>query len=371
MTKDEHIYIAGPLCFYPDGGKMWNAFRQEAEFYGFDVTLPNDNKLVGPDEKPTKEEMSRRIFQNCADSMAKTNGIIVNLETYRGSEPDGGSIYELGMAYGVGAKCYGFTRDKRRLGVKYQAAKYNSDMSGATDIYGDNLGHPELPFSVDLIGSMKIIEGSFSDCLKVYMADIEEESKQKAMRGLRFEEDEPCETLIKGEKPVVFISDFHRDDLDAKEKYAEKKAILEKYGFVGIAPTDDAPGVENIETDDPYEKAYNIFDRYQQHVRNCDIILSDLNDYRGGYEPASDVAFEAGMAFELGKKMYGYMDNIGPMVDRIPNGGEENGFRDFNGMNVENFNAPINLMFGASVKLLDGSFEDIVRKMAEDLKTQE
>ena len=77
------------------------------------------------------------------------------------------------------------------------------------------------------------------------------------------------------------------------------------------------------------------------------------------------------MAFELGKKMYGYMDNIGPMVDRIPNGGEENGFRDFNGMNVENFNAPINLMFGASVKLLDGSFEDIVRKMAEDLKSQE
>ena len=66
MTKDEHIYIAGPLCFYPDGGKMWNAFRQEAEFYGFDVTLPNDNKLVGPDEKPTKKEMSRRIFQTCA-----------------------------------------------------------------------------------------------------------------------------------------------------------------------------------------------------------------------------------------------------------------------------------------------------------------
>ena len=370
MIKDEHIYIAGPLCFYPDGNKMWTSFRLEAEFYGFDVTLPNDSKLVGPDEKPTKEEMSAKIFKNCADSMAKTNGIIVNLETYRGSEPDGGSVYELGMAYALGAKCYGFTRDKRRVGVKYQAAKYNPDLSGATDIFGDNIGHPELPFSVDLIGAMKIVEGSFRDCLKVYMTDIEEESKQKAMRGIRFEEDEPCETLKKGEKPVVFLSDFHRDDIDAAVKYAEKKAVLEKYGFEAIVPTDDAPGVENIETDDPYAKAYNLFDRYQQHVRNCDIILSDLNDYRGGYEPASDVAFEAGMAFELDKKRYAFMDNIGPMIDRIPNGGEENGFRDFNGMNVENFNAPVNLMFGASFKLLDGSFEDVVRKMREDLDTQ-
>lgn len=368
MIKDEHIYIAGPLCFHPNGGKMWNANRAEAEYYGFDVTLPNDNKLVAEGEKPTKKEMSKKIFNNCAVSMAKTNGIIVNLETYRGAEPDGGSIYELGMAYGLGARCYGFTRDKRSMGVKYQVAKYNKDLSGATDINGDNIGHYNLPFSVDLIGSMKIIEGSFSDCLKVYMADLEEESKLKAVRGYKMVKDEPKVTLEKGDKPVVFLSSSHRDDVDAEQKFAVMKEILAKYGFVGIAPTDDAPGVENIETDDPYAKAYNLFDRYQQHVRNCDIILCDLNDYRGGYEPHSDVAFEAGMAFELDKKLYGYMDDIGPMMNRIPNGGADNGNRDFNGMNVEDFEAPINLMFGASFTLFDGSFEEVVKKMAEDLK---
>ncbi len=372
MIKDEHIYIAGPLCFYKTGNSLWNAYRKEAEFYGFDVTLPNDNKLVKEGEEVSKEEMSARIFGNCATSMAKTNGIIVNLETYRGAEPDGGSIYELGMAYALGAKCYGFTRDKRSLGVKYQAAKYNKDLSGATDVCGNNLGHYELSFSVDVVGSTKIIEGTFSDCLKVYMADIEEESKQKAMRGVTLsEEEETGETLKKGEKPVVFISDGHRDDSDAVEKYNAKKEILEKYGFEVIVPTDDAPGVENIETDDLYEKTYNLFDRYQQHVRNCDIILADLNDYRGGYEPNSDVAFECGMAYELGKKMYAYMDDIGRMIDRIPNGGEENGFRDFNGMNVENFNAPVNLMFGASMTFLDGDFEEIVKKMKEDLSKEE
>ncbi|MGI5888179.1 MAG: nucleoside 2-deoxyribosyltransferase [Oscillospiraceae bacterium] len=371
MTKDEHIYIAGPLCFYPDGNKLWTSYRLEAEYYGFDVTLPNDAKLVKEGEKVSKEEMSRRIFMNCSDSIAKTNGIIVNLETYRGSEPDGGSIYELGMAYGVGARCYGFTRDKRRTGIKYQAARYLPDLSGAVDVKGDRIGHPELPFSVDVVGSTKIIEGSFSDCLRMYMADLEEESKQKAVRGLSFSEDAPCETLKKGEKPVVYISGSDRDSDKAPKKYEAMKKTLEKLGFEAITPLDDAPGVENIETDDPYEKAYNIFDRYQQHVRNCDIIFCDLNDYRGGYEPSSDVAFEAGMAYELGKKMYGFIDDAGPMIYRIPNGGEKNGFRDFNGMNVENFNAPLNLMFGASIKIYGGTFSAAAASMAKDLKEQE
>ena len=370
MIKDEHIYIAGPLCFYKDGNSLWNAFRKEAEFYGFDVTLPNDNKLVEEGETVTKEEMSKRIFGNCSSSMAKSNGIIVNLETYRGSEPDGGSIYELGMAYALGGKCYGFTRDKRKVGVKYQAAKYNKDAKGALDIDGNNLGHPELPFSVCIVGSTKIVEGSFSDCLKVYMTDIEEESKQKAMRGFKVIEEESEEVYQKGEKPVVYLSDGHRDDLYASAKYDEKKKILEKYGFEVITPIDKAPGVEVMETDDIYERVYNIFDHYQQHVRDCDIILADLNDFRGGYEPNSDVAFECGMAYELDKKMYGYMNNIGRMIDRIPCLEDGDAFRDFNGMSVENFNAPLNLMFGASMKLLDGNFEEVVKKMKEDLEKE-
>ena len=56
------------------------------------------------------------------------------------------------------------------------------------------------------------------------------------------------------------------------------------------------------------------------------------------------------------------------MIDRVPNKGEENGCKDINNMGVENFDAPVNLMFGSSFKFLDGSLEEVVRKMAEDLK---
>ena len=113
---------------------MWNSYRKEAEFYGFTVTMPNDNKLVEEGEKVTQSEMSSRIFKNCVWGITGVDGILVNLETYRGSEPDGGSIYELGMAYAVGARCYGYTRDKRTVGVKYQAARYTPDAKGAKDV---------------------------------------------------------------------------------------------------------------------------------------------------------------------------------------------------------------------------------------------
>ncbi len=371
MKKEHRIYLAGPLCFYPSGYSLWNSNKLEAEYWGFTVTMPNDNQLTEEGEEVSKVEMSSRIFRNCVWGIDGVDGIIINLETYRGSEPDGGSLYELGMAYGVGARCYGFTRDKRTVGVKYQAAKYNDDVRTALDVNGNNLGHPELPFSVNVIGSTKIIEGDFTDCLQIYRVDLEEESKNRAKRGYRVIKEEPGVTLIDKTRPVVYVSSSERDYTGIEKKYEEMRRVLDRYGYDAIFPTDPAPGVEDVETDDIYEKAYNIFDRYTQHVRNCDIILLDLNDYRGGFEPNSDVSFEAGYSFELAKKQFGFMDDIGPMVDRIPNIRTETDTRDFNGMNVEDFEAPLNLMFGASVKLLDGDFEDIVRKMDEELKKAE
>lgn len=38
-----------------------------------------------------------------------------------------------------------------------------------------------------------------------------------------------------------------------------------------------------------------------------------------------------------------------------------------NGMNVEDFENPLNLMFGASFTLFTGAFEDVVKQMADAL----
>jgi len=362
MNKDESLYIAGPLCFYKNGYGMWHALRKEAEFNGFKVALPNDTVLVY--EEGNKRQFSSAIFKNCRDSMNQTTCIIANLENYRGCVPDGGTVYEMGMAYAKGAKLYGFTRDKRPERMKYGNAIYKGNE--LYDIDGRVLPHKELPFGPCLVGSTKIIEGNFSDALNLFKTDIEEDSKLKASRNVFIMDAEPAPTVSPIDKPRVYLSTFERYDNDAKTKLDEMKKICDKYGFIAISPLDDAPMLDRVESDDVYEMAYNQFDHYQQHVRNCDLILANLNDFHG-LEPNDDVSFECGMAFQLGKKCFGYVKQNKPMIELVPNKGKEFEYRDANDMNVEDFESPLNLMFGASFTLFDGTFEEVVKKVSESL----
>ena len=145
------------------------------------------------------------------------------------------------------------------------------------------------------------------------------------------------------------------------------KELCAEYGYEAISPLDPAPGVTDTDSENPYMKAMNLFDRFQQHVRNCDMIVANLNDYRG-YEINNDVAFECGMGFELGKKLYGYMDNTDKLINRIPSLGKDREYRDQTGSNVEDFDYPANLMFGSSMKIFEGKFEAILEKIIRDFE---
>lgn len=361
MFKKESIYIAGPECFYTNGDKILDAMRRRSESLGFSVTLPNDDPLKLDNEDLRKN--ADEIFENCANSINESTVIIADLESFRGSEPDSGTIYELGMAYARGIRCYGYTRDKRNVLFKNQRAVLRDNV-----VY-DEVGrvHPysDLPFSPTVIGSTKIVEGDYDDCLKMLMVDIEEEYKQKAKRGF-YTDNSNKVTNKENHKPLVYLSSSFRYDSDGKEKYEAMKEICKKYDLEAVSPLVLAEGVERKITKNPYERAANEFDNYQQHVRNCDIIIADLNDFRG-YECCNDVGFECGMAFQLGKKLYGYMDNTTKMKERIPNYGEAGANKDMCGSNVENFDYPINLMFSSSMKIFQGKFEEVIKDIVDHL----
>lgn len=142
--------------------------------------------------------------------------------------------------------------------------------------------------------------------------------------------------------------------------------MCEPYGWDVVTPLDDAPGIPRLGAADPWAQAYNTFDHYQQHVRDCDVVVADLNDYHG-WEPNSDTSFECGLAFQLGKPMVGYMSDTRRMIDRIPNRGEESQYADLSGAKAENFDYPINLMFASSMPILQGSLADLLPRIAEQI----
>lgn len=362
MFEQEKIYIAGPECFYTGGYDALDYMKRRAECLGFGVTLPNSHPLDLENEDLRKRADS--IFADLEVVMNDSTAIIADLEAYRGSEADSGTVYEIGMAYARGLRCYGYTRDKRTLAWKDQSYVLRDGV--VYDEAGRPAPYKDLPFSPCVIGSTKIVEGDFDDCLKMMMTDIEEECKEKAKRGMSV--DDSSHVTVKDKKrPLVYLADTNRYDEDGVKRYRKMKEICERHGLDAVSPLDQAPGVEKIETDNPYTRAANQFDNYQQHVRNCDIVIADLNDYRG-YECSNDVAFECGMGFQLGKKLFGYVDDARPLIERIPHLGEEAEYRDMTGANVENFNYPMNLMFSCSMEIFEGKFEEVIEAIAESLK---
>lgn len=397
MFEKEKIYIAGPECFYRNGYTQLDVMKRRAEEKGFGVTLPNNHPLDL--DNPDLRKRADSIFEDLKTIMKETTVIIADLEAYRGSEPDSGTVYEIGMAYADGLKCYGYTRDKRPLACKDQ--KYVMRGSDVFDEHGNLAPYRDLPFAPTVVGATKIVEGDFDDCLRVLMNDIEEEWKGRgrtegfadraaeagrpadraaeagksadgAAEAGKSAGDEPDSG--KSRQPIVYLADVVRYGADAPEVYRKMKEIAARYGLVAVAPSDGLDeagwtvnGPWGGDMGPLYARAAALTRHSADLIRGCDAVIADLNDYRG-YECSNDVGFECGMAFEWGKKLYGYMDDTRPCIERLPHLGEQNEFRDMTGSNVENFGYPINLMFACSMKIFEGKFEEIVKAVAEDLK---
>lgn len=372
MFKKEKIYIAGPECFYQDGPIRLNAMRRRAESLGFEVTLPNDHPLDM--DNPDLQKRADSIFADLKKVMKETTIILADLESYRGSEADSGTIYEIGMAYADGLKCYGYTRDKRPLVWKDQ--KYVMKNGKVYDEKGRLAPYRELPFSPAVVGSTKIIQGDFDDCLAALTADLEEEWKARGrgfvsmkaeLKTAKTGGDEKVSSVKKTAKPRVYLADLVRYEENGEELYQASWELCASYGLEAVTPLDGISELFNTENSNPYTRAAMLTENYRRLIAGCDAVVADLNNYRG-FECANDVGFECGMGFSMGKRLFGYMEDIRPCIEKIPHLGEKAEYRDMTGSNVENFNYPINLMFGSSMKIFKGTLKDAIQHVAEKLQ---
>lgn len=362
MFENEKIYIAGPECFYKGGPSILNAMRRRAESLGFGVTLPNDHPLdMG---NPDLGKRADSIFEDLRNIMKETTVIIADLEAYRGSEADSGTVYEIGMAYADGLRCYGYTRDKRSLAWKDQ--KYSMGHGTVYDEKGKPAPYKELPFSPAVVGSTKIVEGDFDDCLSMVMTDLEEEWKALGRKAAEKQEEQDTAFRKSPGRPRIYLADLVRYEEHREEIYGRLKELCGAYGLEAVTPCDWAEGLPEAEYTNPYTMAAALAENYRCLVKSCDAVLADLNDYRG-YECSNDVGFECGMGFEMGKHLFGYMDDTRPCIEKIPNLGEKAEYRDMTGSNVENFNYPVNLMFGSSMKIYRGKVEEAIERAAKIL----
>ncbi len=150
------------------------------------------------------------------------------------------------------------------------------------------------------------------------------------------------------QKKKIYIAGFDVFSDDAIKIGNEYKVICESYGFEGLYPLDN-----------DLEGSKEIFNGNIGLINQCDIIVANLNNFRG--QTMDDgTAFELGYGLASGKILYGYIDSDIDMVSKI-------GYKDKDGYNVENFGKSRNLMIAESTTIVEGDFEDCVKRLKLDL----
>jgi len=160
----------------------------------------------------------------------------------------------------------------------------------------------------------------------------------------------------------VYLAGFDVFRADAVEHGRYLKELCARHGLQGVYPFDHAaPDAPTLA-----EKARAICRLNMRAVRGSDAVLANLNPFRG-HEPDSGTVFEVGMAAALDIPVWAYFAPAGSLRDQVPH--DALGF-DENGLQVEDFGLPRNLMLACSWAGASDTVEKAVADLAACLRRQ-
>lgn len=150
---------------------------------------------------------------------------------------------------------------------------------------------------------------------------------------------------------------FELDSIEIGKKYTK---LCKDYGFIGLYPLDNVINFKQRKQ----KIAQDIFIANKKLLDECDIVIANLNSFRGK-ESDSGTVWECGYASALGKKVYAYISRDTTYLEQFSNDEKvlsENGYIDLENKVIEDFNYPLNLMLSCSMKnIIIGDFEDVLK----------
>jgi len=162
------------------------------------------------------------------------------------------------------------------------------------------------------------------------------------------------------EKKKIYLAGFDVFYENAIEVLNTKKALCDKYGFIGLAPLDNE--VDFSQTKAQIRKV--IYEANIKLMHEADILCVNLNAFRHG-EPDSGTVFEIGYGVALGKEVYIYLDSDESMLDKTKAHDDKCVYKDGlwfdqNGLMIEDFDGMFNLMINESTTIINGNLEAVL-----------
>ncbi|HTH58849.1 MAG TPA: nucleoside 2-deoxyribosyltransferase [Paraburkholderia sp.] len=162
-------------------------------------------------------------------------------------------------------------------------------------------------------------------------------------------------------RPRVYLAGFDVFRKDALEYGARLRVWCDDYGFDGVYPL-DAEAPHDLEGP---RKAAWIYRTNVHAIRRADIVMANVDDFRGPGEPDSGTAFEIGFAAALGKEIWAYTTDEGTLVERVPSESAPGGRLCARGFVVEDFGLAKNLMIACAARIVHGDARACLAAMAE------
>jgi len=161
------VYLAGPEVFKVDSIKIGKKLVKKCKKYNLKGLYPLDNIIEGT----TKKELSKNIFLANKKMIEKADYVIANLNPFRSNtEPDSGTVWEVGYALGLGKKVYGYINNPNLQYIEripsYEKFTFVGKMEG-TVVDSDDMIIEDFENPLNLmITESVIICDSFKECLK-------------------------------------------------------------------------------------------------------------------------------------------------------------------------------------------------------------
>lgn len=159
----------------------------------------------------------------------------------------------------------------------------------------------------------------------------------------------------------VYIAGPDVFEPNALEVGQRLKSIAREHGFEPLFQFDNEVDIETSAN-----PSLEIFLGNRDLIDTADMVIANLNPFRGRIEPDSGTVWEVGYAIGRGKPVVGYLASAESMQERIlrveGRPGETAATADREGRTIEPFGHALNLMLVHSVELVFGDFRDACRR---------
>ena len=147
IPERPRIYLAGPDVFFPAHDSIFAALKAHCARLQMTGVAPTDAPHT-PQAAANDDEQAQAIYDGNVALIREADGVIANLMSFRGQEPDSGTVFEVGYAVALGKPVVGYgvppgsyaQRVQAAIPCRRDAAGVVTETAGGTLVEG--LGQP-------------------------------------------------------------------------------------------------------------------------------------------------------------------------------------------------------------------------------------